>query len=378
MGQDEGESVPSEGLAAEPVASEAVSAVQGDAPQQPNDLEMFLAGMLSNSTGMTEELLRENGMRMPGDPEQPRVEERPLLPDEAQLVAERTAVQAVLDDVRARSVAGRLVTPARWAERSLAPAHMDDDAFAAFVFDCLSAEKGAPFDGSGLPVDEEIYPDPRDASDEDEVEADDGAYPNPDTQPCDDAEADGEAPAECVDQAGCPEGELTDDRAPADESPAGSDGTTTEPTDSSEATYVEPAVLEHVHDPLECSDIRTIEGGHDVYLYSADHMSDSYAHWAYLAEEGDDVATLVDNTRQECKIYPRPLLARSLTNDPYNFTLDHVYGVFRQVEESGDYPDIKACSASNGDVYYYSTTYLSTAQAKAMAEWYSVEKPMNV
>ena len=70
--------------------------------------------------------------------------------------------------------------------------------------------------------------------------------------------------------------------------------------------------------------------------------------------------------------------ARSLTNAPYGFSLDHVYEVFRQVEASGAYPDIQTCRASNGDVYFYSTTYLSPAQAKALAQWYSVEKAMNV
>ena len=46
-------------------------------------------------------------------------------------------------------------------------------------------------------------------------------------------------------------------------------------------------------------------------------------------------------------------------------------------QESGAYPDIKTCGASNGDQYFYSTDYLSDAQAKALAEWYSVERYMS-
>ncbi len=34
--------------------------------------------------------------------------------------------------------------------------------------------------------------------------------------------------------------------------------------------------------------------GKQTYLYSSDYMTDTYAHWAFLAEEGDDVLTLVE------------------------------------------------------------------------------------
>ena len=381
---------------------EALAAQGTGADGQPSELEMFLASMLSNSTGMTEELLRENGMELPSDDGSPRVAERPLLPEEAQLVAERSAVQAVLDDVRRCSEDGKLVTPERWNELGLAPAHMDEDAFATFVFDCLDAGGTTPFEGSGLPVDLEIYPDPRDVNGaDDDTDADAGgnadADDGTDVETSSDAETD-DSDLEVVD---APTGEASAVNAapavgdaagdaPAPTAAADANASVSAPTDvdalaaadapqdEREVEYVEPAALEHVHDPLACDDIRVLEGSHDVYLYSSERMSDNYAHWAYLADEGDDVLTLVDNTRQECKIYPRPMLARSLTNAPYNFTLDHVYGVFRQVQESGAYPDIQQCSASNGDVYFYSTDYFSAAQARSLAEWYSVEKAMNV
>lgn len=40
-------------------------------------------------------------------------------------------------------------------------------------------------------------------------------------------------------------------------------------------------------------DIKVLEGK-QTYLYSSDYMTDTYAHWAFLAEEGDDALTLVD------------------------------------------------------------------------------------
>ena len=118
--------------------------------------------------------------------------------------------------------------------------------------------------------------------------------------------------------------------------------------------------------------------GKQTYLYSSDYMTDTYAHWAFLAEEGDDVLTLVENAREESRLYPRPMLATSLSNKPYHWSSEQIEQVWQAVQESGAYPDIKTCGASNGDQYFYSTDYLSDAQAKALAEWYSVERYMSV
>lgn len=352
-------------------------AAGGEGGQAPNELEVFLAGMLANSTGMTEELLRENGMQLPG--EEPPARERPLLPEEAQLVAERAAVQAALDEVRRENRADRLATPALWRQAGCAPAHMDDDAFAAFVFDCLdAAQAGEEFAGSGMEPDPALYPDPRAAGEEDADGGDDGATSE------DAGEGASENDAACEDaDAGASEdaGEGPAPADPAVQDVPASDALAADgaPTHASEdVPFVEPAVLEHVHDRLACDDIRVIEGAQDVYLYSTDLMSDNFAHWAQLSQEGDDAVTLVDTVREESRVYPRPMRATSLTNAPYGLALDRVYEVFEQVTASGDYPDIQRCEATNGDVYFYSTRYLSPAQAKALAQWYSVEKPMNV
>lgn len=127
----------------------------------------------------------------------------------------------------------------------------------------------------------------------------------------------------------------------------------------------------------ELDDIKVLEGK-QTYLYSSDYMTDTYAHWAFLAEEGDDVLTLVENAREESRLYPRPMLATSLSNKPYHWSAEQIEQVWQAVQESGSYPDIKTCGASNGDQYFYSTDYLSDAQAKALAEWYSVERYMSV
>ena len=124
-------------------------------------------------------------------------------------------------------------------------------------------------------------------------------------------------------------------------------------------------------------DIKVLEGK-QTYLYSSDYMTDTYAHWAFLAEEGDDTLTLVENAREESRLYPRPMLATSLSSKPYYWSAEQIEQAWQAVQESGSYPDIKTCEASNGERYFYSTDYLSDAQAKALAEWYSVERYMNV
>ncbi len=125
------------------------------------------------------------------------------------------------------------------------------------------------------------------------------------------------------------------------------------------------------------ADIAVLQGAKSRYLYSTDFMTDSFAHWSYLALEDDKVATFVDIVREESRVYPRPMVYRALLNDPFDMTEDEVLDCWKTVQESEKFPDIASCSASNGDAYFYSSDYLSEAQAKALAEYYSVERWMN-
>jgi hypothetical protein len=129
---------------------------------------------------------------------------------------------------------------------------------------------------------------------------------------------------------------------------------------------------------VDASHITALEGRYSYYLYDAAQMTETYAHWAFLAAEGDDAATLADTARQESRLYPRPMDATSLTNEPFNMTREHIRAVWEDLQQSGAYPDIARCEASNGDVYFYSTKYLSDDQAQSLAEWQSVGRAMNV
>ncbi|MBM7000130.1 hypothetical protein I3I95_08365 [bacterium] len=391
-----------------------------DAQQpQPTDAEQFLAKMLHQSEEVSGETFRIIGNRVCTEAEAEEIEreeqapaERPLTPEEDQLVRERQAVLAVIDDIRRESSRGHLVDLARWEQQGFAPAHMTPDEFTSFAMDSITAaQEGKPFDGSGMPVpapDGEVA---QDEADVDEVVAtSDGEVAHlADGEPdagAEEAAAEGAASGEGAsdapdalraarketspdqtgetdqlgqtDQAGqtCETGQTDETTPAAGDADGGVAGTGAETQQAQQ--LAEPSVLQGVHDNLDCKDVCMLDGSTTTYLYSDRYMSDNYATWSLEAREGDDVMTLVRNARDESRLYPRPMLARSLCNKPFGMSYDHVTETFKAVQASGDYPDIQQCEASNGDVYYFSTTYMSRRQARSLAEYYSVERFMSV
>ena len=127
---------------------------------------------------------------------------------------------------------------------------------------------------------------------------------------------------------------------------------------------------------VPCDDIVALIGKHSYYLYSTERMTDAYARWSFLASEDDRVLTFVECVRDESRKYPRPMEASSLSNEPFNLSADEIDELWRTVRDSGAYPDLDTVAASNGDVYYFSTEYLTPAYAKSLAEWNSVERDM--
>lgn len=133
-------------------------------------------------------------------------------------------------------------------------------------------------------------------------------------------------------------------------------------------------------DPLpepEVSDIVMLGGRSATYLYSKPLMSHSFAHALLNTAEGDDLATFVDVVRSESRVYPRPVAASDFLNQPYFWSADKVVSLFEQATSREDCADIELATTSLNESYFYSTTYLSPAQGRALAEWYGVEKGRN-
>ena len=134
---------------------------------------------------------------------------------------------------------------------------------------------------------------------------------------------------------------------------------------------------EPIERTIDCANIVALVGAHSYYLYDRSVMTDAYAHWAFLAAEDNRTVTFVDCVREDSRVYPRPLAASSLGNEPFSMDAREVARIWDTVRESGEYPDICQTTASNGDVYYFSTNYLSEVYAASLAEWDAVERDMN-
>ena len=254
----------------------------------------------------------------------------PLSPEDV----ERLFLAAVFDDVRAHSAEATLVSPADWLEAGLVPEHFTADDWEMFVYEYLEdrAAERAEAAAAAQPV-APIRTATRTVGVPRMFRAEEPEEQEPAEEP---------HPERSVEDA-----ESKDPEQPADA----------------------PALL-------PCDDIVTLVGKHSYYLYSTDRMTDAYARWAFLAREDDRVLTFVECVRDESRKYPRPMEASSLTNEPFKLSAEEIDELWQTVRDSGAYPDLDTLTASNGDVYYFSTNYLTPAYAASLAEWNSVERDM--
>ncbi|WP_314010576.1 hypothetical protein [Cryptobacterium curtum] len=275
--------------------------------------------------------------------------------EENHLDIEAEALQRVFDDIRTESANSQLVLPQRWSDQEFIPDHLTGQEFIDLVYSVLESNH------------RQQTPDTDNDIDTAEISEADDIIQSVEMQATDTAsyaiEADGTTPATATQTAGGTthtvktqshliDTDTTETASPRTVLDALAAGTITIPTD----------------------DIASLEGRDTMYLYSTDHMTDTYAHWAFLAAEDDRVATFVDIVREESRTYPRPMVYRALANPPFNLSENDVLDVWKTIQETDSYPDIESCEASNGDVYFFSTTYLSRAYAESLAEYNSVER----
>lgn len=350
----------------------------------------------------------------------------------ARVLAEHNALARVFDDVRAQSASSRLVTPARWAEIGLVPAHLTSDEFEMFVYEYLEDEQNARTEAAVAAAELEPAPVFRTATravgipaflrsaDEEpegaEEEAGEPARASQDEEMCEagdgepvgrgDAGAIGggtEGDAAGAKSSGDPDGASSPDGSGGAGSPdglggsdspdgSGSVGDSDDPfaglnipagyrLEEIEGEYVLVETGEGEDDvelAIDCEHIATLVGAHSYYVYDRSIMTDTYAHWAFLAAEDDRVVTFVECVREDSRVYPRPLAASSLKNPPFRMTDEDIAATWEAVQASGEHPDIERTVASNGDVYFFSTNHLSPAYAASLAEWDAVERRLHM
>lgn len=169
----------------------------------------------------------------------------------------------------------------------------------------------------------------------------------------------------------------------ADPEPASAPEPATEPTfEEPTADISAQATPDPAPDPAadfpECADIRLLMGKNSYYLYDARVMTDTYARWSYLAAEDDPVAAFIECVRDESRTYPRPMAITNLANPPFLMNADAVETAFATARQQGRADDIERIKATNGDVYFYSTAYLTPTRAQSLAQYDVVERAFNV
>ena len=321
--------------------------------------------------------------------------------------ARQEAIAAVLDAARAASRASRLSCPCEWEAAGLVPPSMTPEDLEMAVYDALM-EFGDP-NGSRDAGDVE-GPDagaaPRRAANKHVKSAFSSSNGHPvgaspfkrkavsadaaevGTERSAKAKPSGEA--ECVDRAssateedvqgagGCP------DRASSAANETAQWAVSQSEDCLSESGYP-PAPPQETSNQIpeedphpEFAHIRLLMGAESYYLYDDSAMTDAYARWAFLAAEDDPVATFIECVREESSVYPRPMARENLANDPFRMNAEAVEAAFAEARAQGRADDIERVEASNGDVYFYSTTYLAPRRAQALAEWDAVERIRNV
>lgn len=329
-----------------------------------------------------------------GEPEVPQVET--LSPEEQR----ERAIVAVFDAVRLATRGSRLSQPAQWEAQGLVPDVMTAEDLEMAVYDRLMEAGGAQPEavserlGDGAVADGAAAPErPRNKHVDSPFSSSNGravgapAFKRRHATAEAPAVADGEAPSH-----GSGEGEPGTEHASGDvavglevteqvrdgvEGQESSEGVfSATAADAADADVAE--ATEAVPRFPECEGIRLLMGASSYYLYDSAAMTDSYARWAFLAAEDDPVVTFVECVREESAVYPRPMARATLANDPFRLNATAVEAAFADAVAQGRAEDIERLEASNGDVYFFSTRFLTPVRAQALAEWDAVERKRNV
>jgi len=295
--------------------------------------------------------------------------------------AERACLTQAFKLVHRRSENGLLTQTSDFEDKGLVPEHMSPEDFEMFVFDYIEEHKQqAPGDEAkeakvfrtaettvGIP---RMFQAQKEAPLGGDDAPDEAGAHDPEAE-----ETDSASSAEGLGQQGQSEDVAIDEEHENVEA-----SMEPEPVVESELVEIDgkwvivtSETSKGTQDP-DCSNIEVLMGHASYYLYDDSVMTDAYARWAFLAAEDDRIATFVECVRSESKVYPRPMAAQGLMNDPFSLTEDEINEVWETVSQMDEYSDIGKTVASNGAVYFYSRQYLNDPYAAALAEWEAVDR----
>lgn len=134
------------------------------------------------------------------------------------------------------------------------------------------------------------------------------------------------------------------------------------------------AILEDASYP----DIRHVAGPTGlVYLYSVNHMTETYARLLARVEANDPAALIAETVREESMIYPRPTQIGLFYAPVFHLQDCNMEAIVDSLLSREAYKDIKKIVAPTGAVYLYSDMYMEPALAERYVQWEEVEKLRN-
>jgi hypothetical protein len=122
-------------------------------------------------------------------------------------------------------------------------------------------------------------------------------------------------------------------------------------------------------------DIRSVQGTEDIYYFSDKHISPAFAKLKVRLEENNLLEMLVEQVRDDSRVYPRPTPARQFYNAPYRIEKEQLATLLASLKADEENADIEFFETTNGAQYLVSRKFMHPDQAKAMAQLQEVEDP---
>lgn len=108
-----------------------------------------------------------------------------------------------------------------------------------------------------------------------------------------------------------------------------------------------------------------------LWYFSTQFMTGAYARTLLLKCEGP-LRMVAEVIREHSRLYPRPVPLTLFGYPPFSLSHDEMALCLEEMTNKPQYRDIVHLTTSIGNVFAYSTDYLSTDYATMLAEWVDV------
>jgi hypothetical protein len=108
-----------------------------------------------------------------------------------------------------------------------------------------------------------------------------------------------------------------------------------------------------------------------TFFCSSHHMTEAYAS-ILLRKKGSPLVLMAGIVRENSAVYPRPIPLDTFKQPPFDMTEDDIKTCLQQMENQGEYADIRQTMTSIGTIYLFSSTHLEPDHASMLAEWLDV------